>query len=335
MSLVTVIIPARNEEASIRHALLSVLEQTHPLSSLEVVVVDGASTDATARVAKETLAGSTLHRWEVIANHVSTTPSNLNAGLAWAEGDVIVRVDARSTIPPTYVEHTVALLDDSQIASVGGRQAARPRERTPSARSIARALNNPFANGGARYRDHRAASGPCETAYLGVFRTAQLRSIGGWSLEFASNQDFELCRRMAAFGTVWYDAGLAVSYQPRARFSALFHQYRRFGRWKVKYWTSTGDRPQPRQIALLALPALALSAGTATAVLAPLAAARVALAGAGALLVIDAVGQEQPAGLTERLGSSLAMSIIGAGWWSGAVQEAIESSLQRDREPTA
>ena len=321
MTLTTVVIPARNEEAGLPAALASVLAQSAPLDQIEVVVVDGASTDRTPIVAKQILDASPLHRWAVVTNPEATTPTNLNMGLEWARGEVVVRVDARSVLPPDYIERTRRVLTDPSIAVVGGRQAARPAHDGFVARSIARALNNPYANGGARYRDHRAPSGRCDTAYLGVFRTGQLRAAGGWNVKFSSNQDFELSRRMEAAGSVWYEADLPVTYQPRATFQALLEQYRRFGRWKAIYWRSTGDRPQPRQLVLLAAPALGLTTAGAVVFAAPSIAIPAAAAGATALGLVDHVGGERSAPVSERMGSCAAMAIIGLGWWSGAVQE--------------
>ncbi len=129
---------ARNEETSLSAALDSVLGQTFPLEDMEIVVVDGASTDDTPLVAKRCLDGTPLRRWAVLTNHEATTPTNLNMGLDWAEGDIVVRVDARSTLPNDYVERTVEVLADELIAVVGGRQSAEPAERGLVCRSIAR-----------------------------------------------------------------------------------------------------------------------------------------------------------------------------------------------------
>ena len=49
--LVSVIVPARNEERNIRRCVTSLLEQNY--ENLEVVVVDDGSTDATPRILEE------------------------------------------------------------------------------------------------------------------------------------------------------------------------------------------------------------------------------------------------------------------------------------------
>ena len=97
-TVVTVLIPARNEERDIDDCLRAVLAQDFPHDRLEVVVVDGASTDRTAEVAEKRLAESSV-RSSVVHNPAGTTPSNLNVGLADAAGTYLCRVDARSLIP--------------------------------------------------------------------------------------------------------------------------------------------------------------------------------------------------------------------------------------------
>ena len=191
--LVTVLIPAMNEERWIAECLVSVVAQDYPHHQVEiVVVVDGASTDATDRVARETLEPTDLSRVEVLRNPSGGTPSNLNAGLTVARGEILCRVDARSRIPADYVRRCVAVLTTrSEVAVVGGAQVAIASREGGLGDGIARALNNRYGMGWSRYR-RGAESGPADTVYLGSFRTSELRSAGGWSLAFPTNQDFEL-----------------------------------------------------------------------------------------------------------------------------------------------
>ena len=79
--LVSVVIPAKNEAGAIGAAIESVKQQLYPLERVELLVVDGGSTDATAAVSREHASGSVFASFEVISNPVGTTPSNLNAGL--------------------------------------------------------------------------------------------------------------------------------------------------------------------------------------------------------------------------------------------------------------
>jgi glycosyltransferase involved in cell wall biosynthesis len=321
---VTVVIPARNEAADIARCLRHVAAQDYPHDRMEVVVVDGASTDETGLVATRELEGHGFHHTAVLRNHAATTPSNLNAGLLYATGEILCRVDARTLIEPHYVRTCVEVLTARpEVAVVGGAQIAQPRDRSCQAVGIARALNNRWSMGGSRYR-RQTDSGPCDTVYLGAFRRAQLLAERGWDERLGTNQDFDLNRRMAAHGTVWFEASLRSGYVPRGTYRELWHQYRRFGKAKVDYWRLTGDRPQRRQEVLLALPiaGAAVVAGAA----AKHRLGSLLLVGLLGLVGIEVAGGERRrrTPLLAHATGVAAMVCVGAGWTFGAWRERLK-----------
>jgi glycosyltransferase involved in cell wall biosynthesis len=329
--LVTVLIPARNESRDIEECLHAVQQQDYPHDRLEIVVVDGDSSDATVEVAEKRLAQGDV-RSTVVVNPAATTPSNLNVGLARAAGSVLCRVDARSIVPIDYVSRCVELLGSrSDVVVVGGAQVARARSGDATSLGIARALNNRWGMGLSRYR-RGAASGPADTVYLGAFRTEQLRDVGGWDEAFPTNQDFELNRRMRELGAVWFDASLEVGYRPRPSLVTLARQYHRFGAWKARYWTTTGDRPRPRQVVLLALPLAGLFAFAALALL-PRPWRRLATAAAATGAVVFEVRGPTgpPAPLRAHAVSLVASAAVGAGWTTGAWQTLLSRGRGRGR----
>ncbi|MEX1006545.1 MAG: glycosyltransferase [Acidimicrobiia bacterium] len=322
-SFVTVVVPARDEERSIVDCLASILGQDYPHHLLEViVVVDGMSADATDVRAKEFLDRSDFARTEVVRSPHGGTPGNLNAGLSLARGEVLCRVDARSRIPRGYVRRCVSILERSDVIVAGGAQVAVPPDESVVARGIARALNNRYAMGWSRYR-RGARSGESDTVYLGAFRTADLRSLGSWAPRFATNQDFDLNRRLAKHGMVWFDAEIPVEYVPRVSLAGLFRQYLRFGRSKVQYWRHAHDRPRPRQAVLMVgAPILAVGGLTALAVV-PRRLGVAAVAVAAAFLV-EEVGTSGPSGGPRvRTCAVAAMGAVAAGWLVGAWTEAV------------
>src|SRR5262249_9207423 len=159
-------IPARDEERWIGASLASVMDQRYPHDCIEViVVVDGASTDATDVIAKDMLERSDFGRVEVVRNPDGGTPGNLNAGLGIATGVYLCRVDARSRIPAHYVGRCVDLLATRpDMAVVGGAQVAVAPRGGAVGTGIARALNNRWGMGFSRYR-RGAVSGAADTVY--------------------------------------------------------------------------------------------------------------------------------------------------------------------------
>lgn len=340
--LATVVIPARNEAPFLEAALDAVAEQDVALDRIEVIVVDGGSTDGTAEIARRWLSDHVLASSDVIVNEEGSTPSNLNAGLLAAKGDVLIRVDARSRIPSTYVRRCVELLSEEpqRFVVVGGRQRARPNGSSLEARGIARALNNRFGMGLARYRRAGAVSGPTDTVYLGAFRRQDLVDVGGWDLNMASNQDFALNRRLAeATGLdVWFTNDLVVNYLGRPTLRELAAQYHRFGRWKAIYWHRAKARPQPRQLVLLAAPPLFGVAGLWLWSLFGVK-GRTAMLTSGLLgaVIVDQAGSESPRSaapadggsrVRESIVSSVALAIVGIGWWSGVAYQWVSARIR-------
>jgi glycosyltransferase involved in cell wall biosynthesis len=102
--LVSVVIPALNARPWIEETLQSVIGQTHPKASLEVVVIDDGSTDATAKLAADVLARSGL-RHVVLRNDSSAGPSAArNRGWRSSNGGWIQFLDADDLLEPTKIE---------------------------------------------------------------------------------------------------------------------------------------------------------------------------------------------------------------------------------------
>ena len=221
---VSIVIPARNEEASLSAALASALAQDYP-GALEIVVADGSDTPAMGEaVAKR------FPAVRVIPNPDRTAPAGLNRAVRAASHAVIVRCDACCVLPPGYVRRAVATLQRTGAANVGGRQ--RPVGTTAFERTVALALVSPLGAGDARWRVGGPA-GPVDTVYLGVFRRDALDAAGGFDESFVRNQDYELNWRLRQRGeTVWFDPALEVAYRPRGTLAQLARQYYDFGRWK-------------------------------------------------------------------------------------------------------
>jgi len=323
---VSVLIPARNEEADIERCLRAVLAQDYPHDRLEVVLVDGGSTDRTVELATRMLESGDID-WKIVGNPVGTTPSNLNAGLATAAGEIVCRVDARSIVPPEYVRCCAEILRTrSDVVGTGGAQVARPRTGSVRSQGIARALNNRYAMGGSRYRSGSVSSGPSDTVYLGAYRRAQLVASDGWDDGMLTNQDYDLNRRLSGQGTIWFDGRLAVGYSPRGTLVDLWRQYHRFGRWKVVYWRHTGDRPQRRQLLpLVAVPLLVVAIlrfGARRGVW-PIA----LVAATGALAVDDLGSGGRSATLPVRIVSAASIVIVICGWVAGVFTEGFADRL--------
>jgi succinoglycan biosynthesis protein ExoA len=226
-ALVTVAIPARNEERFIAACLDSVLAQDH--SNLQVIVVDGASRDRTAHVVREY--ASRDSRVELVFNPRAITPKSLNLALQATRAKWFVRVDAHATVPPNYVSRAIAHLRTGRWQAVGGR--VDPVGITPAGRAVAAAMSSRFGIGNAVHH-YGAEPQPADHVPFPAYPTELLRALGGWDENLPTNQDFELDYRLAARGgRILYDPSLPISYVCQQSIAGVFRQFRRYGRGKA------------------------------------------------------------------------------------------------------
>ncbi|MFN2498987.1 MAG: glycosyltransferase [Pyrinomonadaceae bacterium] len=97
---VSVLIPVRNEEASIRQLLDSLLNQT--LKPAEIVITDGGSTDATPAIISEYAGRGTTIR--LIRESVALPGRGRNLAAAQAANDWIAFIDAGIRPEPTWLQ---------------------------------------------------------------------------------------------------------------------------------------------------------------------------------------------------------------------------------------
>ena len=116
--LVTVVVPALNEEEAIASCLDSICAQTH--RNLQIIVVDGGSSDRTVEIVEA--ARRNDQRIELVHNPDRIIPVSLNLAVEQARGAWLVRVDAHSMVPVDYVALAVENLTTGRYGAVGGRK---------------------------------------------------------------------------------------------------------------------------------------------------------------------------------------------------------------------
>lgn len=302
---VTVAVPVLNEERHLRACLESILAQTYS-GELEILVVDGGSTDASRAIA------ASFPEVRLLENPRRIQAAALNIALAAAAGDVFVRVDGHSTIGPDFVERSVEALERTGAAMVGA--ALHPR--TDGAwleRSIGAAIVSPLGAGPAPFR----LGGPSrwvDTVFLSSFKTATLREAGGYDEDPSVNEDPELAHRLSSRGGVWYEQTLESTYMPQGSLGGLARQYYRYGRLRAGTFRRHPGSLAARQ---LVAPLFVVS------LLSPW---RRAALGSYACLIAGAASRKLPRDPAAAAGLALALPCMhvpwAAGFFSGLVRRA-------------
>lgn len=224
---VSVVMPLLNEADHLERAVSAIMEQRY-VGELEVILAVGPGSDDTMSVAQRLAAQDP--RIVVVENPSGRTPDALNAALAAARHDVVVRVDGHGFLSPGYITTAVRSLEETGAANVGGVMAAVGQ--TPFEKAVAAAMRSRLGVGGASFHTGGEA-GPAPTVYLGVFRRDWLTKVDGYDRRFDRAQDWELNHRIrSAGGVVWFDPELSVEYRPRGTLRSLAKQYLQYGRWR-------------------------------------------------------------------------------------------------------
>ena len=106
---ITMCVIAYNEENAIDRILGDIAAQDYNHNDMEVVLVDGASTDNTKKHLdnfKEKYKDD-FRRVVVLDNPKRTLPSGWNVALREYKGDAIIKVDAHAEIPKDFVSKNV------------------------------------------------------------------------------------------------------------------------------------------------------------------------------------------------------------------------------------
>ena len=241
---VSIILPVLNEEAQLERCLRAVGEQSYP-AIIEVVVADGGSTDETRAAAAR------FAKVRVVENPRHIRPAGLNAAIAAASGEIIVRVDARTKLAPDYVERCVAALERSGAAIVGGQM--RYEAHDACQRGIVAAMTSRFGAGPAAFRREGGEPRYVDTVYLGAFRASTIRDMGGYDEWSGGNEDAELAWRAQLFGGGYLDPSIRSLYLGRDGLGPLACQFYRYGRNRARTIRKHPSSLSWRQLAVPAL----------------------------------------------------------------------------------
>jgi glycosyltransferase involved in cell wall biosynthesis len=184
--VVSVLIGAYNNEATVARAISSIRDQTE--RRLELIVLDDGSRDGTAAAAAEAMAADPRCELVRLERNLGVARS-LNRGLELASAPVVAIQDADDHSAPQRLERQLATLDaDPAVAAIGARMLEvdpdgsplRPRTGVATGDVGSVLLRfNPIPNGAA------------------AFRRDVVRALGGYDTRYRFAAEYDLWLRIA------------------------------------------------------------------------------------------------------------------------------------------
>jgi glycosyltransferase involved in cell wall biosynthesis len=245
---VAILLPVLNEGAYIDDCLQSLADQDYG-GPMEILIADGGSTDDTL---DRLGTWSDLTKLRIYENPDQVQSAGLNLLADVAHSEILIRADAHTTYARDYVSRSVAALDGTRDAAVGGPMMAEGR--SDFGRAVAVAFRSPLAIGPARFH-HATQPTEADTVYLGAMRKATWDSLGGMRglpSRVAEDADFYYRLRKAG-GRVLVDPTIVSTYRPRESITDLWRQFYRYGLGKADMLYINGEFPSWRPLAPLAL----------------------------------------------------------------------------------
>ena len=229
--MISVICPIYNEEKYIVKCIESVINQDYPKNDLEVIFVDGMSTDKT----RELISGYVSHYpyIRIIDNPQRIVPVALNIGIKESKGEVVIRLDAHAEIPNNYFSELVKNLKDLNADNVGGVCRTLPANDTDTCIAIANVLSSSFGMGNSYFRIGAKEVMSVDTVPFGCFRREIFNKIGYFDEELIRNQDDEFNGRIIKNGgKIYLLPQLTINYYARDTVRKVYRMFNQYGLFK-------------------------------------------------------------------------------------------------------
>lgn len=195
---VSLILPCLNEAAHIEDCLTSLVEGDYPADLLEILVLDGLSTDGTREILAEL-----SKKWpqiRVIDNPGASKPKGLNLGIKAANNNIVMRIDGHARYADNYIRDLVKYLHIYEADNVGGVRLNRTRGAGVIAKLLASVLTHPFGVGDAKHYTGTSQVVESDIIFLFCARKRLFEEVGNFNEALVRGQDREFNLRLNRLG---------------------------------------------------------------------------------------------------------------------------------------
>ncbi len=233
LPFISVIIPCRNEEKHIANCLDSIIANKYPTDRMEVLVVDGMSTDATKRILNDY--SKKYGFIKVLDNKKRVTPAAMNTGIKNSAGELITIINSHAVLDSGFLSKSVSALKETGADAVGGRLNTINDGEKIFARSIPIAADSFFGAGGRRYRNREKPGLVSDTLPYCVYKKDVFNKIGMIDEELLRDQDEEFnYRLLKRGGKIFFSPEIKSHLHLRPSLKKLWRQHFQYGYFKVK-----------------------------------------------------------------------------------------------------
>lgn len=228
--LVSIGVVALNEEKCLPDLFLDIKNQTYPHEKIEVILINGMSTDRTKEIMEDFENKNDFYKVSIIDNPKKIQSAGWNLVIKNFIGDALVRIDAHASIPKDFIEKNVKVLESGEYVS-GGRRPNIIDEDTNYKKMLLEAESSMFGSGIAPFRN-TSGKKYVNSMFHAMYKREVIESVGLFNENLLRTEDNEFHYRIREKGyKLCYDDDI-ISYQhTRNTFLKMLKQKKANGMW--------------------------------------------------------------------------------------------------------
>ncbi len=222
-----------NEIDYINISLMSLIDQTYPHDSYEIIVVDGGSKDGTIEAVKQIQQEYNSENFSITLydNPKKILSAGWNIGIKKSKGDYVVRIDAHAKAEKDFIEKSVETMLKIDATCVGGKLNSVSIDGNDSV--VAKVLSSPFGVGNSSFRVSNM-EGYVDTAVYGLYKKSIFNEVGFFDETMARSQDLEFHGRVKkSGGTFYFNPLIKSTYYTRNTVKKMLKQAYGNGKWNM------------------------------------------------------------------------------------------------------
>lgn len=228
----SVVVPICNEEKYIRACIESIIKQDFPKDELEVIFVDGMSSDKTRLIISDYIEQYPFI--SIVDNPQKIVPVAMNIGIRASKGDVIIRLDAHACYKENYFSVLCDYLNILDAENVGAACITDVLNRTSKSLAIKEVLSNKFGVGNSVFRTGVNKIMQVDTVPFGCWKRSVFDKYGYYDERLVRNQDIEFNKRIIRNGgKIFLVPYTSCTYLARETFVDLAKNNYSNGLWNI------------------------------------------------------------------------------------------------------
>ncbi len=224
---------AYNEHRYLPDLLDDLLKQTYPKENIELIMVDGGSSDGTWQIMENFREKYQTEYSEIklLYNPKKVQPAGWNIVICHMTGDILLRIDAHARLPEDFIEKNVACINSGESVCGGPRENIID-EKTNWKSMLLCAERSMFGAGIAYYRKGTEKRKNVNSVFHGAYRKEVFDKAGFFNEGLVRTEDNEFHYRIRKCGyMICYNPVIKSYYHTRNSLRGMIKQKFLNGFW--------------------------------------------------------------------------------------------------------